>query len=224
LFNVALNAVTTTDVFQTAAVFVMAQTTPERKNADMIPILLIILLAIGAVVVIIALTGVGIYNRMVQLRQMVKNAWAQIDVQLKRRHDLIPNLVNTVKGYAAHERGTLDDVISARAKATSATLPADRIKAEGELSGALGRLLAVSEAYPNLKANENFMGLQNELRGTEDRIAFSRQTYNDSVTQFNTSIQTFPAVLLAGFFGFKEEPFFETPAVEKEAPKVDFGA
>jgi LemA protein len=202
----------------------MAQTTPERKNADMIPILLIILLAIGAVVVIIALSGVGIYNRMVQLRQMVKNAWAQIDVQLKRRHDLIPNLVNTVKGYAAHERGTLDAVISARAKATSATLPADRIKAEGELSGALGRLLAVSEAYPNLKANENFMGLQNELRGTEDRIAFSRQTYNDSVTQFNTSIQTFPAVLLAGFFGFKEEPFFEAPAVEKEAPKVDFGA
>ncbi|MGZ5545184.1 MAG: LemA family protein, partial [Limisphaerales bacterium] len=118
----------------------------------------------------------------------------------------------------------LDAVISARAKATSATIPADRIKAEGELSGALGRLLAVSEAYPNLKANENFLGLQNELRGTEDRIAFSRQAYNDSVQQFNTSIQTFPAVLFAAFLGFKEEPFFETPAEEKEAPKVDFGA
>jgi LemA protein len=190
----------------------------------MIPLLLIILLGIVAVVVIIALFGVGIYNRLVQLRQLVKNAWAQIDVQLKRRHDLIPNLVNTVKGYAAHEKGTLDAVISARAKATSATIPADRIKAEGELSGALGRLLAVSEAYPNLKANENFLGLQNELRGTEDRIAFSRQAYNDSVTQYNTSIQTFPAVLFAGFFGFKEQPFFETPPDEKEAPKVDFGA
>lgn len=196
----------------------------EQTYAHMVPILLIILLAIVAVVVIIALFGVGIYNRLIQLRQMVKNGWSQIDVQLKRRHDLIPNLVNTVKGYAAHEKGTLDAVISARAKATSVTLPADRIKAEGELSGALGRLLAVSEAYPNLKANENFLGLQNELRGTEDRIAFSRQAYNDSVQQFNTAIQTFPAVMLAGFLGFKEEPFFETPAEEKEAPKVDFGA
>jgi LemA protein len=187
-------------------------------------ILIIFFLAIIAVVVIVALMGVGIYNQLVRLRQMVKNAWAQIDVQLKRRHDLIPNLVNTVKGYAAHEKGTLDAVISARAKATSATVPADRIKAEGELSGALSRLLAVSEAYPNLKANENFMGLQNELTGTEDRIAFSRQAYNESVTQMNTAIQTFPAVLLAGFFGFKEEPFFEAPSEEKEAPKVDFAS
>jgi LemA protein len=186
--------------------------------------LLIFLAAIVGVVLIIALSGVGIYNRLVQLRQLVKNAWSQIDVQLKRRHDLIPNLVNTVKGYAAHEKGTLDAVISARAKATSATIPADRIKAEGELTSAIGRLLAVSEAYPNLKANENFMALQNELRGTEDRIAFSRQAYNDSVAQYNTGIQTFPAVLLAGFLGFKEEPFFEAPAEEKEAPKVDFGA
>jgi LemA protein len=189
----------------------------------MIPIL-IFLAGIVAVVVIIALFGVGIYNRLVQLRQFVKNAWAQIDVQLKRRHDLIPNLVETVKGYAAHEKGTLDAVISARARATSATIPTDRIKAEGELSGALGRLLAVSEAYPNLKANENFLGLQNELRGTEDRIAFSRQAYNDSVTQYNTSIQTVPAVLFAGFFGFKEEPFFEAPQAEKEVPKVEFGS
>jgi LemA protein len=190
----------------------------------MIPLFLIILLALVAVVVIVALYGVGIYNRLVQLRLMVKNAWSQIDVQLKRRHDLIPNLVNTVKGYAAHEKGTLDAVISARAKATSATVPADRIKAEGELSSALGRLLVVSEAYPNLKANENFLGLQNELRGTEDRIAFSRQAYNESVRQYNTSIQTFPAVAFAGMFGFKDEPFFEAPAEEKEAPKVDFGA
>jgi LemA protein len=175
-----------------------------------------------AVVAVCALVLMGIYNSLVRLRQLVKNGWAQIDVQLKRRHDLIPNLVNTVKGYAAHEKGTLEAVINARAKATSVTLPADRIKAEGELSSALGRLLAVSEAYPNLKANENFMSLQGELTGTEDRIAFSRQAYNDAVTQYNTSIQSFPAVLIAGALGFKEEPFFESPAEEKQAPTVQF--
>lgn len=187
-----------------------------------VSILLIVLLALVGLVVIIGLWGVGLYNGLVRLRQAVKNAWSQIDVQLKRRHDLIPNLVNTVKGYAAHEKGTLEAVMNARAKATSVTLPADRIKAEGELSGALARLMAVSEAYPNLKANENFTSLQNELGSTEDRVAFSRQAYNDSVTQLNTAVQSFPAVLIAGMFGFKEEPFFEAPSEEKEAPKVQF--
>ena len=182
-------------------------------------IVLVILVGIAAV---IGLMLVGLYNNLVRLRQAVKNAWSQIDIQLKRRHDLIPNLVNTVKGYAAHEKGTLEAVINARAKATSVTLPADRIKAEGELSGALGRLLAVSEAYPELKANQNFMALQGELTGTEDRIAFSRQAYNESVTQMNTAVQSFPAVLIAGMFGFKEEPFFETPTEEKSAPVVQF--
>jgi len=181
-----------------------------------------LLVVIVVVVVICALALMGIYNSLVRLRQQVKNAWAQIDVQLKRRHDLIPNLVNTVKGYAAHEKGTLDAVISARAKATSVTIPSDRIKAEGELSSALGRLLAVSEAYPNLKANENFTSLQNELTGTEDKIAFSRQAYNSTVTQFNTAVQTFPAVLIANMLGFKEEPFFESPSEEKQAPTVQF--
>lgn len=183
---------------------------------------LIVLVVLFLIVLVVGLTLVGLYNKLVRLRQMVKNAWSQIDVQLKRRHDLIPNLVNTVKGYAAHEKGTLDAVISARARATSATIPADRIKAEGELSGALARLLAVSEAYPNLKANENFLALQKELTGTEDRISFSRQSYNESVTQMNTAVQSFPTVLIAGLFGFKEEPFFETPAEEKQVPTVQF--
>ncbi|PAW84373.1 MAG: hypothetical protein B9S33_11830 [Pedosphaera sp. Tous-C6FEB] len=187
----------------------------------MIPFL-IFLGVVVAIVVVIGLWAVGIYNGLVGLRQAVKNAWAQIDVQLKRRHDLIPNLVATVKGYAKHESETLERVIAARARATSATTPADKIKAEGEVSSALARLLVVSEAYPDLKANANFTSLQGELTGTEDRIALSRQTYNDVVSKLNTGIQTFPAVLIAGMLGFKEEPFFETPLAEKESPKVQF--
>jgi LemA protein len=185
-------------------------------------VLIILLVVIVAGVLVCALALMGIYNSLVRLRQQVKNAWAQIDVQLKRRHDLIPNLVNTVKGYAAHEKGTLESVINARAKATSATVPAERIKAEGELSVALGRLLAVSEAYPNLKANENFMALQGELTNTENQISMAREGYNNVVTQYNTSVQTFPAVLIAGLLGFKEEPFFEAPSEEKSAPAVQF--
>lgn len=187
----------------------------------MIPFL-IFLGVVVAIVVVIGLWAVGIYNGLVGLRQAVKNAWAQIDVQLKRRHDLIPNLVATVKGYAKHESETLERVIAARARATSATTPADKIKAEGEVSSALARLLVVSEAYPDLKANANFTSLLGELTGTEDRIALSRQTYNDVVSKLNTGIQTFPAVLIAGMLGFKEEPFFETPLAEKESPKVQF--
>jgi LemA protein len=183
---------------------------------------LISILVLVGLVVLFGLWLMGAYNRLVRLRQAVKNAWAQIDVQLKRRHDLIPNLVNTVKGYAAHEKGTLEAVMNARAKATSATIPADRIKAEGELSGALSRLLAVSEAYPDLKANQNFLSLQTELSATEDRIAFSRQSYNSSVMQMNTAVKTFPTVLVAGMFGFGEEPFFEAPAEARQVPRVEF--
>ena len=182
----------------------------------------LILGALLFISVVIGLWLMSAYNGLVAFRQAVKNAWAQIDVQLKRRHDLIPNLVNTVKGYASHEKETFERVINARAKATSAMVPADAIKAEGELTAALGRLLAISEAYPELKANQNFMALQTELSSTEDRVSFSRQAYNDSVTRLNTAIQTFPTVLIAGMFGFKEEPFFETPAEQKETPKVQF--
>ncbi|MBI2946866.1 MAG: LemA family protein [Verrucomicrobia bacterium] len=183
------------------------------------------LIALGILLglaLLVVLWLVGIYNGLVRLRQAVKNAWAQIDVQLKRRHDLIPNLVNTVKGYAAHEKDTFERVVNARAKATSATLPADKIKAEGELTAALGKLLMVAEAYPELKANTNFLQLQGELTSTEDRIALSRQTYNDAVTQYNTDLQVFPNVVVAGMMGFKEEPLFETPAEQREAPQVQF--
>ncbi|MBJ7391919.1 MAG: LemA family protein [Chthoniobacterales bacterium] len=174
------------------------------------------------VLVLLALVGVAIYNSLVKGRQSVRNGWAQIDVQLKRRHDLIPNLLNTVKGYATHEKETLENVISARSRATSAGTPGDAIKAEGELTQALGRLLAVSEAYPELKANTNFLQLQTELASTEDRIAFSRQAYNDAVTRYNTSTEVFPNVLLAAMLGFKSEPLFETAAAEKAVPEVRF--
>lgn len=187
-----------------------------------VTLLLIVLGVLVGVALLIALWIMGVYNGLVRLRQAVKNAWAQIDVQLKRRHDLIPNLVNTVKGYATHEKETLERVINARARATSATAPADKIKAEGELSAALGRLLAVAEAYPDLKANQNFLQLQGELTSTEDRIALTRQTYNDAATRYNTGIQVFPAVIVAGMLNFKEEPLFEAPAEQREAPKVQF--
>src|SRR5436190_7773995 len=183
---------------------------------------LILLLILVGMIVVAGFWLMSAYNGLVVLRQAVKNAWAQIDVQLKRRHDLIPNLVNTVKGYAAHEKETFERVINARARATSAGSPAEVIKAEGELSSALARLLAVSEAYPELKANQNFLSLQEELTSTENRVAYARQFYNDNVTKLNTQIQTFPTVVIAGMFGFKDEPFFETPSEEKEAPKVQF--
>lgn len=182
----------------------------------------ILLFVLAGMILVVGVWLATTYNGLVTLRQAVKNAWAQIDVQLKRRHDLIPNLVNTVKGYATHEKDTLERVINARARATSVTAPADVMKAEGELSLALSRLLAVAEAYPDLKANQSFSSLQQELTSTEDRVAYSRQTYNDSVTRLNTRIQTFPTVLVAGIFGFKEEPLFETPGEQKEAPKVEF--
>src|SRR5213080_4065994 len=185
-----------------------------------IPIMLLVVLV--GMIVVAGFWLMSAYNGLVVLRQAVKNAWAQIDVQLKRRHDLIPNLVNTVKGYAGHEKETFERVINARARATSATSPAEVIKAGGELSSALARLLAVSEAYQELKANQNFLSLQEELTSTENRVAYARQFYNDSVTKLNTQIQTFPTVVIVGMFGFKEEPFFETPSEEKEAPKVQF--
>jgi LemA protein len=181
---------------------------------------------IGVVVLILIIIYIANYNGLVGLRNQVKNAWAQIDVQLKRRHDLIPNLVETVKGYAAHERGTLEAVTNARNLAQSIAgsgSVADRAKAEGELSSALARLMVVVENYPNLKANQNFLALQEELTSTENKISFSRQYYNDSVLRYNNKTQMFPSNIIANISGFKQSDFFEVKtAEEREAPKVTF--
>lgn len=170
------------------------------------------------VVVLLVVMFVGIYNSLVRLRNQVDNAWSQIDVQLKRRHDLIPNLVETVKGYAKHERGTLDAVVQARARATGAQTVDDRIRSEGELSQALGRLMVVVEAYPDLKANQNFLALQEELTSTENKISFARQFYNDSVMQYNTRIESFPANVVAGSFAFQPATLFELQGRDERAP------
>lgn len=175
-----------------------------------------------AFVVVIVVAAVAMYNRLIVLRNRVDNAWSQIDVQLKRRYDLIPNLVETVKGYAAHESGTLEQVTQARNMAISANGIAEQGAAENMLSGALKSLFAVAEAYPDLKANQNFLMLQEELSGTESKIAYARQFYNDSVMSFNTGIQTFPANVFASMFGFAAREPFEIEEAAKETPKVSF--
>ena len=177
------------------------------------------------IVVLLVVWFVIIYNGLVNLRNQMKNAWAQIDVQLKRRHDLIPNLVETVKGYAKHERETLEAVTSARNLAQSAvgTGVGSQSKAEGELSGALSRLLAVVERYPDLKANQNFLALQEELTSTENKIGFARQFYNDAVLSYNNKTQMFPSNIIAGMTGFRSGEFFEVEiAAEREVPQVSF--
>jgi len=174
------------------------------------------------VVALLVVALVLLYNRLVNLRNRVENAWAQVDVQLKRRYDLIPNLVETVKGYAAHERETFEAVTQARTRAQQAQGPAEQGQAEGLLGQALGRLFAVAEAYPELQADENFRQLQDELAQTENRIAVSRQVYNDTVLTYNTGIQQVPGNLVAGPFGFSRRDFFEVEGEAREAPRVAF--
>ncbi len=181
-----------------------------------------------AVWIVLAMVGVlvawaiGLYNRLVGLRNQVLNGWRQIDVQLKRRHDLIPNLVNTVRGAMEFERDTLTQVMEARARAVSATGPADAARKEGELTQALGRLFAVAENYPTLRANENVKMLQEELTSTENKVGFARQFYNDIATKFNTAQQTFPSVMFASMLGFTPaELFGSTDAAERQVPSVD---
>ena len=178
------------------------------------------LIVILVLVAVAALLLVVLYNRFVRLRNRVDNAWAQIEVQLKRRWDLIPNLVETVKGYAAHERETFENVTQARARAQQAQTPAESAQAEGILGQALGRLFAVAEAYPELQADENFRQLQSELSETENRIAVSRQVYNDTVLTFNNAIQTVPGVFFAGFFGFDKREFFDVEDEAQRQPPV----
>lgn len=182
------------------------------------------LIAIGVMLILLAVFLVGIYNSLVRLRQRIQNAWSQVDVQLKRRYDLIPNLVNTVKGYAQHEKSTLESVTQARNMALAAGNVKDQAQAENMLSGALRSLFAVAEAYPELKANTNFLQLQSELSDTESKIAFARQFYNDTVQKFNTKIEIFPNNLVAGMMGFAMADYFTLQGEPdaRQAVKVDF--
>jgi LemA protein len=181
-----------------------------------------LIIVVGLLVVVIGVL-IGLYNSIVQLKIRADSAWSDIDVQLKRRHDLIPNLVETVKGYAAHEKGTFENVAKWRSAAMSATAPVERAQAEGQLTMALKSLFAVAEAYPQLRANENFMSLQNTLTQIESDVQNSRRYYNAVVRDYNTRIQTFPANMFAGMFGFQPRQFFEleTPA-ERAVPSVKF--
>ncbi len=186
-------------------------------------IALIVLLVIAAVLLLVILYVIGTYNVFVGLRNQVDNAWSQIDVQLKRRHDLIPNLVETAKGYMQHERGTFEAVTNARAQAMGAKTVAESAKAEGALGDALSKFMLVVENYPELKANQNFLALQEELSSTENKIAFARQAYNDQTMFFNNRIQMFPSNIVAGIFSFTKRDFFEvSAAAEREVPKVSF--
>lgn len=180
------------------------------------------LISVIVIVVIIVLSIKGIYNSLVALDETVNNTWAQVENQLQRRYDLIPNLVETVKGYAAHEREVLTDVTRARASVGGAKTPSEMMQANNQLSSALARLLVVVERYPDLKANQNFIRLQDELAGTENRIAVERRRYNDSVRAVNQKIRTFPTVFFASILGFEKRDYFEAPEAAEEAPKVDF--
>jgi len=177
-----------------------------------------------AVVVLVAIYLLITYNGLVSLRNRIENAWAQIDVQLKRRYDLIPNLVETVKGYASHESGTLEAVVQARNMAMAAQGPQDQAAAENMITGALKSVFALSEAYPDLKANVNFLNLQEELTGTEGRIAYARQFYNDTVFRYNTKVQSVPSNIVANTFNFSEREYFEVDDAARGGVAVDFGS
>jgi LemA protein len=181
-----------------------------------------VIVIVVAVVALILLFLVWMYNRLVRLRNRTQNAWAQVNVQLRRRYDLIPNLVESVKGYAAHERGTFEEVTRARTAAQQAQTVPEQAQAENALTAAIGRLFAVAEAYPQLRATENFQQLQEQLSDTEQKIAVSRQVYNDTVLTYNNGIQTVPTNIVAGLFHFEPRTFFEIEDPVREAPRVQF--
>ena len=181
------------------------------------------LIIVGVVIVLLILFIIGIYNSLIGLRNQVDNAWSQIDVQLKRRHDLIPNLIETTKGYMQHERGTFEAITNARSQAMGAKTVAESAKAEGVLGEALSKFMLVVENYPDLKANQNFLALHEELTSTENKISFARQNYNDQVLFFNNKIQMFPSNVIAGTFSFSKRDFFQVEgAEERQVPKVSF--
>ncbi|MFA6309282.1 MAG: LemA family protein [Clostridia bacterium] len=182
----------------------------------------IIPIVVIVVIVILGLWVAGTFNGLIGRRNKVTNQWAQVDVQLKRRFDLIPNLVETVKGYATHERTTFEQVTEARTKYMSAQTPADKMDANAGLAGLIGKLFAVAEDYPELKANVNFINLQDQLTETEDKISFARQFYNDTVMDYNNTVQMFPSSIIANMFAFKMADFFKSDETEKEAPAVKF--
>jgi LemA protein len=188
-----------------------------EKGATVVAVIIVIVL----VVLIVGFVWLT-YNGIVRAKNQVDNGWSQIDVQLKRRADLIPNLVETVKGYAAHEAGTFEAVIAARSQSVSANTPAEAAAAEGPITEALGRLFALQEAYPNLKADQNFQQLQQEITSTEDRIAYARQFYNDSVLGYHNKIDTFPGVLVAKMGTFPHREFFDAPEADEAVPRVQF--
>ena len=179
-------------------------------------------IVIVVIIILVIIYLIAAYNGLIRRRNQIENAWSQIDVQLKRRHDLIPNLVETVKGYAAHEKSTLDAVIQARNAAVAAPTPATTAAAEGQLNGALRQLFALGEAYPDLKANQNFLALQEELSATEGRVAYARQFYNDSVLEYNNKLQQFPTVYYAKILNFERREYFETDEAARETPAVEF--
>ncbi len=196
----------------------MAEATIVPVMAWVVPVIIV-----GGLAFLVILWWVGVYNMLIRLRNRVREAWAQIDVQLKRRYDLIPNLVNTVKGYAKHEKELFENVTKARANAIAAGSVGQQAQAENMLTGALRSIFAVAENYPDLKANQNFLSLQEELSSTENKISFARQHYNESVRTFNTRIQMVPNNVVAGMANFKEEEMFEIEDVShREAPKVEF--
>jgi LemA protein len=180
------------------------------------------IVVVVALVLILGIALVLLYNKLVRLRNRVENAWAQVDVQLRRRYDLIPNLVETVKGYASHERATFEEVTKARTAAQEAATVAEQAQAENMLTAALGRLFAVAEDYPELRATENFQQLQRQLEDTEGKIAVSRQVYNDAVLTYDTALETVPTNIVAGMFSFAEKPYFEIEEPAREAPQVRF--
>jgi LemA protein len=185
---------------------------------------MILLIVLIAVILLLALAVVVLYNRLVRLRNRSENSWAQVDVQLRRRYDLIPNLVEAVKGYAAHERATFDEVTEARTRAQQTEGVEEQAKAENVLTAALGRLFAVAEAYPELRATENFQQLQAQLADVEQNIVISRQVYNDAVLSYDNALETVPTNIVAGMFNFRPREYFETEGVTREAPSVQFSS